>query len=727
MSMRLFALQGIAFGAAFLLFQMELIAAKALLPRFGGSFLVWSMAVVFFQGILILGYLAVHLGIRLLGIRRWFHLYLLLLLLTIPALVTGLPTLLHPVPQLADTPFLPRLLLTLFLSTGPVFWALSTLGVGTQKWLAASGLPEATNPFSLYGISNLGAFAALFSYPLLVEPHLTLVQQITVWQLGYVLLTLVQWAAFPIRFPLPQQEVISAPTGKIFGRERSIWFLLSAAGNALYLATTNLITMDLASVPLLWTLPLGVFLGSFWLTFKARPWYPEWLRTRFYLAVPVGIFLFLLQIKGIDLASVVLSIFLHLLTLFLLCMACLGELHRFRPRDPQQMTGFYLTVAVGGFAGTLLVGWLVPASGIPVLIEYPCAMLLAVLALALDPAARPLHFRDGFWVAAMVLVLLGWPLFSVDGISLQGNLLSMLLAVPTLFIFSALRDKPRPLALTLLAVVLIVPFSDDLAPDRSLTYRHRNHYGIYQIFTKNDRRILKHGSTYHGAQWLDSRRRNIPQLYYHPVTPVGRLLESGAISLHNMAIVGLGTGSLAAYARPGQSMTFFELDPDDGAIARDHFSYLRESRGDIQIRFGDARLSLEEMPNQIYDLLVVDAFNSDSIPIHLLTTEALRAYRRTLRPDGLILFHVSNRFLDLTTALWTNGRFVGAQTLSLANPPPESADAEPSRWVAMSWSSATVEKLVDPLGWSLLNDQDNPPLSRPWTDDYSNLISVLLF
>ncbi|MBF0154429.1 MAG: fused MFS/spermidine synthase [Magnetococcales bacterium] len=726
MRLRLYALQGIAFGAAFLLFQLELIAAKALLPHFGGSFLVWSMTVMFFQGVLILGYLLVHWGTRFLGIRGWFHLYLVLLLLTLPALTT-LPTLLQPLSHAEEASFLPRLLLTLFLATGVVFLALSTLGVGTQKWLAASSLPEAGNPFALYGISNLGAFVALFSYPLLVEPRFTLLQQITLWQGGYLVLALLQGITFPLRVPLSRQEPLSTASPTTPGRLRLSWFLLPAASNALYLATTNLITMDLASVPLLWTLPLGVFLVTFWLTFKARPWYPAWVRSRFYLAVPVGIFLFLLQIKGFDFDSPGLSILLHLLTLFFLSMACHGELHRLRPRDPQLMTDFYLTLAVGGFAGALLVGWLAPASGIPVLIEYPFAMLLAVLALALDPAARPLQRFDGFWVLLMVLVLLGWPLLSGEQKSLQGNLLSVLLAVPILFIFSALRDKPRPLTLALLAVVVMVPFFDDLAPDRSLLFKQRNHYGIYRIFIKDGRKILKHGTTYHGAQWLDPERGRIPQLYYHPVTPVGRLLSGTAFPWQNTGVIGLGTGSLAAYARPGQSMTFFELDPDDGVIARDHFSYLRESRGRIAVQIGDARLSLHNIPGQSYDLLVVDAFNSDAIPLHLLTTEALALYRRTLKPDGLLLFHVSNRFLDLTTALGTNGRWVGARSLSLANPPPVHADAEPSHWVAMTWSPVTTARLIDSFGWTLLDADNTPLMPRPWTDDYSNLVSVLLF
>ncbi|MEO5371469.1 MAG: class I SAM-dependent methyltransferase [Magnetococcus sp. DMHC-1] len=750
MRLRLRALQGIAFGAAFLLFQMELIAAKALLPRFGGSFLVWSMAIMFFQGLLILGYLLLHLGTRWLGIRGWFFAYLVLLLLTLPALL-NLPTLLQPVSQAATLHFLPGLLLTLLLATGPVFLALSTLGVGSQKWLAASSLPEAKDPFALYGVSNLGAFVALFSYPLLVEPNLTLVQQVTVWQGGYVFLALLQlatfflrtswlrpegvWPLFLPRTPCLQSgrvwplaaNVAENVTAPISGRRFLIWFLLPAASNALYLATTNLITMDLASVPLLWTLPLGVFLASFWVTFKARPWYPEWVRTRFYLAIPVGIFLFILQAKGVGLESSGLTILLHLATLFFLSMTCHGELHRLRPLDPHHMTAFYVTLAVGGFFGSLMVGWLAPFSGIPVLIEYPLAMVLAVLALALDPEAKPVQRADWFWVVLMGLVLLGWSLLPGSRGSLQEKLQSFLLAIPLLFIFSGLYDKPKPLVWTLLMVVGLVPLFDTWTRDHAPLFKHRNPYGIYRIFIKDGRKILQHGTTYHGAQWLDPQRHHIPQLYYHPVTPVGRLLASGVFSWQNMGLVGLGTGSLAAYARPGQTMEFFELDPDNGDIARDYFSYLKASQGRIRLRFGDARLSLQTVSDQSFDLLVIDAFNSDAIPIHLLTTEALATYRRVLQPDGLILFHVSNRFLDLTTALWTNGRFMGAEVFSLSNPPPEHADAEPSRWVAMTWNPATAQKLVEDLGWSDLATQGTQPMARPWTDDYSNLLSVLLF
>ncbi|MBF0426443.1 MAG: fused MFS/spermidine synthase [Magnetococcales bacterium] len=720
------ALRAIAFGAAFLLFQMELIAAKTLLPHFGGSFLVWSVTVMFFQGTLILGYLAVHLGSRLLHVDGWFRLYRLLLLLTLPTLLL-LPTLLQPPEITAGLPFLPRLLLTLLLATGGVFWSLATLGVGTQRWLAASNLPEANNPFALYGVSNLGALIALVSYPLLIEPHLTLKQQITLWQTGYLLLTLLQLAIFSHRLAPPTPTTTTESHAIPAWRLRAIWFLLPAASNALYLATTNLITIDLAAVPLLWTLPLGVFLLTFWLTFKARPWYPTGVASRFYLAVPVGLFLFLLPLQGFDFDSPIPSILMHLLTLFFLTMTCHGELHRLRPADPAWMTDYYLTMALGGFAGALLVGWGAPASGIPLLIEYPLALLLATLALALDPHAPRLRLRDGPWIILMALVLLGWPRAGAAVTGVWEHLLALLLAVPILFIFAALRDRPRPLALTLTAVVAIIPFLDDLAPSRAPLFRQRNHYGIYRIFIKEGRKILKHGTTYHGAQRLDDAHRQTPQLYYHPVTPIGRLFAANALPLQDVAVIGLGAGSLAAYSNPGQNMTFFELDPDDATLARDHFSYLRDSRGKINLRLGDARLSLATTPDHGYDLLVVDAFNSDAVPVHLLTTEALALYQRLLRPNGVILFHISSRFLDLERVLTVNGAAVAAQTRTLRNPPPAHTDAEPSHWLAMTWNPTTATTLTTTLGWSPPEIDPTTPPVRPWTDDYSNILDVLIF
>ncbi|MCA1943768.1 MAG: fused MFS/spermidine synthase [Desulfovibrio sp.] len=725
---------GLVFLAAALLFQVELIAAKAMLPGFGGSSLVWAAAMLAFQVFLLGGYAwAAWVGSRL--ERPWgraLHGALLLVMagmfpLHLEALSTpGVVPIPWPEVAWADIACM------LALTVGPAFVMLATVSVVCQRLLAMSSLPQAARPYGLYAMSNLGSFVGLLSYPVMVEPFFDLDVQLMAWQVGYLLVVALQALVLWRLRPTPQEAVTAATApAAVSPRVQARWLLLAAAGSAMFIATTNVITMDLASIPLLWIVPISLYLLSFVLVFKNPPWLPAWVRSRFALALAVGSLLFLLASLSYHL-PVQVALPAYWLTLLAVCLVCHGELSRTAPKDPRRLGRFYLLLSLGGALGSLLAGYVAPLVATS-LAEYPAALCLAAAAVSMGEQAPRGPGRRTWWdrparVLGMLALVLAWPVVLTLWPEVPTNLLAGCAGMGVAVLYFRLETQPRTaayVAAMLLAATQLLP---GLVPGRVLHSAHRNFYGITTVYDSGPRRHLKHGTTLHGSQFLDPARAGEALTYYHVTTPSGALLarqEEALDAVHPLGLVGLGTGSLAVYARPGQAVDIFELDPHNGQVASTWFSFLDHSPGELRLTFGDARLTLRGVAAGRYGILVVDAFNSDSIPVHLLTREALGEYGRVLREDGLLLLHVSNKYLDLPPVVQATGQAAGWLVLEKAYVGTVHSDAEACVWMALTRDPATAARLVARFGWRDLRNQPQVRSVRPWTDRFSNVLGVL--
>jgi len=720
-----------SFLGAFLLFQIQPLMSKVLLPAFGGSYLVWGACMVFFQFMLLLGYAYAHAIQTWLGVARYSRLHLLILVLPLfffPAQLGGVGD------AGATGAFLSLQVFAILLkAVGLPFLVLSTTSLVLQRWLLASNCPERNNPYVLYSASNLGSMLALLTYPVVVEPFLALDRQGDVWWIGYALLVLLQAACLPAPSARRNEPAAPSATAPLPVARLMEWFLPSAAGCAILLAATNVITLDIASVPLLWVLPLSVYLLSFVLAFKRKLFYPPWLRALFPWALLLGVLLHLLAQLHLS-APAWLSITLHLLILFCVCMSCSARLVEAKPEDPRHLTLFYLVLAFGGFAGSVVVSWVFPLVTTS-LLEYPASLALAAAALAyreMKPARadgpdRPAETVFCLAVTAATLTLVPWLAARYGTASAyRDSLLLVIVAVPVALCLRRLATRPWPLAALLLAAALAMNWTEGLAMGGRQVARLRNFYGIYRVFDKDGMRCLEHGSTLHGRQYLRGPKANMPLSYYHPSTPAALILQWPDFTFKNIDMIGLGTGALAAYAGAGQQFTIRELDPDNLPIAEKYFTYLalaRQHGAEVVFVPGDGRITLRQAPAGSVDLLIVDAFNSGSIPVHLLTVEAFEEYFRALAPDGLLLLHVSNKFLDLAPVIYANAKRLGIDVYEASNDSLKHADADVTHWMALSRSRGVVRVISSHLGWW---QQSWPPYTQPWTDRYCNILGALM-
>ena len=592
------------------------------------------------------------------------------------------------------------LLGVLFMSIAVPFGVLSTTGVMAQQWLADSDLPEAKNPYLLFAASNSGSLIALLGYPLLIEPFLGLTAQRAVWSvayLGYVALAFsvapktTKTSEAPETSEAPQTS--EAPEAPEPGSEPEsnptwgtwlYWTLLSAAPSTCLLAVTNVIALDLGSAPLVWVIPLCLYLLTFILIFGPRAWYPQAVRRFWPELTAAGLLLFLLETQGLHWTGGL----VHLGVLFLVCLVGHGELHASRP-PPRHLTGFYLAVSLGGWLGGLFVSLVAPHA-FRSLAEYPLSVGLLALTLLIGK-------RRAFVV---------W-----------------------------LRKANRPLLLVSLTIFVLLASKSVVTivlrwrQDDVLT---RNVYGIYRVQNVLSQgvpiRRLVHATTVHGKEQQAEKDWGKPIGFYHPNSPLGDVLLARKHP-YRAAVVGLGTGALAGHLRPGDSLTFYELDPEVERIAREHFHYLKQAKGDVDVVLGDARLNIESRAaDGSLDILVIDAFSSDAIPTHLLTREALTLYVSKLKPDGLLVFHISNRFYDLRPILKATAESLepplyGGYRSKLDGRRMAPLE-DPTKCYVLARTSAPLDAL-SARGWSLGADTaDLMPVS-PWTDDYANILAAL--
>lgn len=706
------------FCSAFLLFLVQPVFSRMVLPLLGGSPAVWNTCMLFFQAALLGGYLYAHLTTRWLRPRAQAVLHLGLMAgaaVVLPVSVAG------AAPTGGGSP-IPWLLLLMATTVGLPFFVLSGTGPILQRWFSETGHPGAANPYWLYAASNLGSMLALLGYPALMEPRLRLAEQAHVWALGYGALAVLLGACALAVWRTRGGEEAAAPAPPIPMRERAIWVGLAFVPSSLLLGVTTYVTTDLTPVPLLWVLPLALYLLSFALVFAPRTLVPHawmvWLQPSL-LAAAV-----LMLLEG-WLREPTVAVPIHLGALFVTAMVCHGELARRRP-PPARLTEFYLWISVGGVLGGIFNVLLAPVLFTRIY-EYP--LLLGLACLARPWPEAPVHWKRsvmyGLQAGGFGIVL--YYLSNSDEGRLPVLAVIPLAGVTIHLLTLALGRTPLWLAVCLGGLLLAQVRVEVMSPNNLTTRRtFFGHYRVYVNGAGGGYTVLGHGSTLHGAQSLRPDRTNEPLTYYVRNGPLGDIFATNPISSRAMriAVVGLGTGTTAAYAQKGEDWTFYEIDPGIVDIARDssYFTYLRNAEAPIRIVLGDARLSLARAPRGAYDLILLDAFSSDAVPVHLLTREALATYMERLAPGGRIAFHVSNRYLDLESVIGELARERGLAVKVGSGPPSQPEKYEQwSTWVVVARHPRDLLALNLPPRW---REPKLRPGARAWTDDYSSVLSV---
>lgn len=708
-----------------LLFLVQPLAAKSLLPVFGGSPAVWTTSVLFFQALLLAGYAYAHFGLRHLppSLRAPVHLLLVAL-----ALVLCWPLVFRASPELATRAPVPALLGTLTSAAGPLFLVLSSGSPLLQRWFSLTADRAASRPYFLYAASNAGSLLGLLAFPFLLEPLADVDGQKAVLRWGALIWALLLTAcAIGIRSgPTRDDDRGPAPPpSRQAWSERARWALSALIPSSLLLSVTTTLTTDLAPIPLLWVVPLSLYLVTFVLAFSDRVRISPVAVGRFIpiLATPAGLVIVLEATSPLGPLAV-----LHLATFFVVALALHADLARRRP-PPEHLTEFYLWIAIGGALGGLFNAVLAPLV-FPTLLEYPLGLVLAALLRPVD-RTPPRHVLDWAYPLALFamtsLAVLAWR--ALDAPTNWART-AVLIGLPLVLAFLA-AERPRRYALSLAAVFLASWLFQTAATGRVLRVE-RSFFGIHRVMLTADgaQRMLLHGNTVHGKQSVDPALAGIPLTYYHPTGPIGQIMRHYAerFPRARIGLVGLGVGSLAAYGEPEQTLTFYEIDPAVEKIARDErfFGFLSRARARVEVVLGDARLTLREAPPGGFDLLVVDAFSSDSIPVHLITKEAIALYLSRLRADGLLAFHISNRLLDLQPVLAAAARELGVSARvqeDLAVTPEEKAAGKlGSVWAILSPSPARLAEIERAGPWLPLEPR---PGFRSWTDAYANVLSVV--
>lgn len=722
------------FVGAGLLFLVEPMFAKMVLPLAGGSPEVWNTCLVFFQAALLAGYAWAHFVSDRISPRLQLCIQCALLALPLALLPIHLP--LKWIPSPGRNP-IPWIFMLALVTVGAPFFVLSTITPLLQRWYADGKWAGSADPYPLYRASNLGSMVALLSYPFFFEPVFGLREQGRVWAWGYATLVLLVFGCAALTWrngPLPlagdrrETPAAAADVKPIRLRERLWWIVLAFVPSSLLLGVTLAVTTDLPPIPLLWIVPLVIYLGTFVLVFAERPPLPHRV---FVERMPVLVLVVLFLSLSHAWLPAFLMLGLNWLTFFVVAMVCHGELARSRP-PARQLTGFYLCLAIGGVLGGAFNALLAPLIFRTVL-EYPLVLVVAAfcrprLANKMPGPASPwadLGWAAGLWALSLVLVRAAPHL----GTSNQ-MILRLATFVPPLLL--CLSFGRRPLRFALGAAAVVLSFHAYAGPFGANLFTGRSYFGVCRVMRSDNGKqlLLIHGSTIHGIENLDPKHRDEPLGYYTRTGPIGQVFAALAASGGKPAVgvVGLGTGGLAAYAQPGQQFTFYEIDPLVVRLARDrrYFTFLGDSPGIVRVVLGDGRLSLAEAPPQSYGLLVIDAFCSDAIPVHLLTSQAVLLYLSKLTPHGFLAFNVSNRYLDLEPVLANL-----AQGLGLAGwirndtgvTPQEIADGKfASQWVVLARRAADVASLASDPRWQPLRTRPSVGL---WTDDYSDLVRIV--
>ncbi len=726
--------------SAFLLFLVQPIVAKQILPWFGGSAAVWTVCVVFFQAVLLAGYAYAH-GLVRRGGRTQAFLHIALLVISLASLPIIASASWKPLPGSDPTWRIAGLLAA---TIGLPYFLLSSTGPLMQSWVANDPAlaSRRAGVYRLFALSNLGSLVGLLAYPFAVEPFASLDLQASAWSGAYACFVLVCGvSAWRVRARRPDAREASDRQGApSFGRS-SFWLACAALGSMLLLAVTNHVTQNVASIPFLWVLPLALYLLSFVIVFEGRDgrgWYVRrwWLAP--VLAAAIAMTWALGASRGVLNLYVSLPIFC--IGLFLCCVFCHGELAATKPK-PAYLTHFYLCLSAGGALGGLFVAlvapqiftnyWETPGAlvGLSVIAaislrERRLSGWLAGIALATVAIAAVFLAGGGNSFAAVRKLLPGG---DATGVTVG-------LVVIAAAALSVATWKQWPVAIVATAVVCTAVYAhryyDFLSKDTLVA--SRNFYGALRVKDSGSgteqRRDLLHGVILHGDQYLSGDRRHDATTYYGPDSGIGLVLQKlrTADEQVDVAMIGLGTGTLTAWGEAGDRYRIYELNPAMVEIAQRDFTYLTDSKADLAIVLGDARLSMErELRDGTavpFDVIAVDAFSSDSIPVHLITREALDVFRRHLKPDGVIAFHVSNRFLDLAPVVAQLAADAGLMAFNVVDNPDDEVEYAASDWVLVTNNRAFVDSEAIRARLSSIDPIPGLPI---WTDQYNNLFKIL--
>ncbi|MDA2934861.1 fused MFS/spermidine synthase [Acidobacteria bacterium AH-259-D05] len=723
------------FLSAALMFLVQPMFGKMVLPRLGGSPAVWNTEVAFCQGILLLGYLYAHLTARWFGIRRQALIHCFLIFLPLLLIPIGIPKGL--VPPAVENP-IPWLLSLLLTALGLPLFVVATNSPMLQNWFSNTQHPKAGDPYFLYAASNTGSLMGLLGYPVLVEPYLHLQDQGWIWGVGYGLLILLtlgcaitSWrsSTSSSQEPLVSREITPMSAGNsepVTTSRRIRWVLGAFVPSSLMLSVTTYLSINIAPVPLLWVIPLSIYLLTFILVFARRTVIPHRAMVRiFSVAILPLIIVIILQATQ----PIWLMIAIHLMAFFIIAMVCHGAVANDRPVTAH-LTEFYLWVSFGGVMGGAFNAVLAPVL-FPALAEYPLILVLSVLLLAWPLAGvhspwrwSDLAFPAGLGVLAAALIYTFETLHMAEGPLAQ----LMMFGIPTVICYSF---SVQPLRFGLGLGALLLASSLYSAGEGTILHRQRNFFGVHRILLDPDGgyHLLSHSGTLHGKQSLDASRRCEPLTYYHPTGPLGQVFTAfrDEATQWRVAAVGLGAGSIASYQLPGQRWTFYEVDPTVIQIAQNpsYFTYLSDCSPGAEVIPGDARLTLARESSHQFELIVLDAYSSDSIPIHLITREAIQLYLDKLTQKGLLLFHISNQYLDFRPVVANLAQDAGLVCFLrddlILSQRERALGKEPSRWVVMSRNLENLAKLaVDPR-WQRLTGTGG----AVWTDSYSSIFSVL--
>jgi len=724
-----------AFLSAFLLFLVQPMAAKAMLPLFGGAPAVWLVSMVFFQFVLLLGYAYAHYGAG--RNRKLGFAHLGFFLVGGLSLLAGLPK------AAIEGPPAIGVLQALALTVGASFFICSAHAPLLQKWYSRTDAPDRERPYYLYAASNLGSFGALLTYPLVIEPRLTLREQHLVWSVLFGLLFLLV-AACSLKPREPVEQAIASASPEPTKKQIGLWIALSAVPTALLMGVINYLTQNVAPIPFLWVIPMALYLLTFVVAFSNRRKPSAKLLSRI---APLAVTPLLLPLVLEATEPLVVLAGIHLVAFFLLALMCHTRLAEEAP-PADRLTQFYLWVSVGGVIGGIFVALIAPVVFTKFL-EYPIALVAACLLRRTDEEGKPRWALDvGLAAGVLAIGLLGTfiaqsvpaPEFSdaaAGGMTSQMMLRNgITLGLPALLTFFASARAIR-YGLTLIAFLIAAQLAG-VGVQGKLIMAKRSFFGVHRVVegehkwtsyegkTEDFRyRTLIHGNTFHGRENLDRPLK--PLTYYYPNGPIGQVFEEWVKPEMRVGMVGLGVGSQAWYGKPGQKMTYFEIDPAVIDIAQNPklFTFLSTTKADMSIVEGDARLTLDKV-DETYDLLVLDAFSSDSVPMHLLTVEAVALYKRKLTENGIIAFHISNRYLELrenlAAAAHANG-MVAQYQYDVAIDEELAEGKTQSQWMIIARQNSDFGVLLEGNRW-----QDVPPdpSIRPWRDDFSNLLEAML-
>ncbi len=730
------------FASGALLFLVQPMIAKMVLPLLGGSPAVWNTAMLFYQVMLLTGYLYAHASQRWLSFRQQVVLHLTVLALPVVVLPMTVPaTWLPP----ADRSPIPWLLALLLMAAGLPFFAVSTTSPLLQNWFARSAHPRAANPYPLYAASNTGSMLALLGYPLLIEPQLALRDQSRYWAVGYGIFAVLILAAVAMLWRSSHSVSRTAETNAspmspgvhpVTIRRRLRWIFLAFVPSSMMLSVTMYMSTNIAPFPLLWVLPLALYLCTFIVAFGAGRVIPLTALRR---ATPLVLLPVAVVILSEATQPIRPLILFHLLAFTFVALVCHTELAVDAP-DSASVTEFYLWLSIGGALGGVANALLAPLLFNSVL-EYPLVLVVAALlipayraadapadtdALPSTPRALAMDLSLPIGLSAAVLLIdVGVRQLNL-GSEFGARVVTLGLAAVLCFPFA---ERPLRFGLGIAAMLLA---STSFEKDRRLLFAERRFFGISRVFVTGGGGFheLAHGNISHGAQNLDPAHRRDPLTYYTRSGPAGQLILArqriGAVK--RVAVIGLGAGSLACYRREGESWTFYEIDPLVLRIARDarYFSYLRDCAPEAQVTLGDARISLASAADRTYDLMLLDAYSADAIPVHLLTREAIALYRQKLAPSGIIVLHVSNRYFDLESVVAALARDAGLVSLirrdvALSKEESRMGKTE-SVWMLLAEPTTALDEIAGDARW---RRAAVAPGMKVWTDDFSSTLSAL--